>query len=125
MYVLERPRHYQTRRTQLNMISRIRNTPYWLFLIAAYSVAVLGCLWLTGCVSPSGLEAAVESAVADGQVTPAEVEQIQAQLPKSFDWMQAVTIGGSILGSILGIKYLPSRALQGPWDPKQPPVSPS
>jgi hypothetical protein len=88
-----------------------------------FALAVLLTVAVAACKSSPPLEALVRQVVSDGVVTPAEVQSIQEQLPSAFDWMGAMQVVGTIAGSILGVKLLPTRALQGPFDP-QPPSQP-
>lgn len=88
--------------------------------------AALAGLALVGCKSAPPdhlvpLLRAVELALADGVVSAAEQAEIASYMPKpGVDWMQVLLAGGSIVGSLLGVKLLPGRVLQGPFDPKQP-----
>jgi len=54
-------------------------------------------------------------------ITNSEADRIAEAIPgRGFDWLQAFTIGGSILGAILGVKVLPGSVLNGPWDKPEP-----
>lgn len=101
-----------------------RRLPYWLLLMGAYAVALVVAMVVAGCATPP-LQAIVESAVADGEVTPAEVDQINAALPKSFEWGALAEVGLTVAGSLLGVKLLPNSVLRGPWDRPQPPSQPA
>jgi len=100
--------------------------PYLLWCLGLFSL-LLGVACVTGRDEYEPLVDAVDQARSyrsDGgeRITSAESDQIAAAIPGrgGFDWLQAFTIGGSILGAILGVKVLPGSVLNGPWDKPKP-----
>lgn len=95
-----------------------------LLYLLAYSAILTAASFLLWSCQAAPLEPllrVVAGAAQDGVVSQEELLAIQAVLPPpAFDWAGTLQVIGSIAGSILGIKLLPNRALQGPFDPKHP-----
>lgn len=90
----------------------------WIFTLAAFLA-----LLVTSCAGPGQgptaqvlLEAA-QAAAADGVVTPEEQEVLAKLVSPGVDWASSLVQGVlSIGGALLGVKVLPSRVFQGPFD---------
>jgi len=89
-------------------------------------VCVVGAFVLASCLTQpvqlDGLIRAVQSAASDGVITPDELLVIQGQLPHSSGeaWMRVAEIGTAIVGSLLGVKIIPDRHLQSPFESAKP-----
>lgn len=91
-------------------------------------VLTLFTLLLPGCASaPSAqdhLIQALSDALRDGVVTDSEkagLVQLLAEANSSINWPATLLAAGLSIGSsLLGVKLLPSRLFQGPFDPQLP-----
>jgi hypothetical protein len=88
------------------------------FGVLTIFMALAGCQAAGGATAQAVLEAA-QSAAADGVITPDEQAALKQLVSPGVDWMASLgLIGGSVLSALLGVKILPTRVLQGPFDPK-------
>ncbi len=106
---------------------RLNLLPLFLLYVAALLVwaLVAGCASAPSAADTARLAQTISAAVQDGVVTPLEVQGIQALLqsmqPPAIDWLGTIgTVAGSAVAALIGVKYLPTRVFQGPFDPKPP-----
>ena len=95
-------------------------------LLAASALSLASCTALGG-PTPDQVAKQVSDILADQVVSQEELDGLKATITKvndsakSTDWGSILgTVAGAALTAVLGVKILPTRALQGPFDPKPP-----
>jgi len=91
-------------------------------------VLTLLALLLPGCADGPSVQdqlvRALNDALRDGVVTEAEKSNLVALLAQSasqINWpLTLLTSAGSVASALLGVKFIPSRLFQGPFDPQAP-----
>lgn len=89
------------------------------------SAAFLASCGALGGPTPDQVATQVADILADQVVSQDELEALKATLRASTeaaqqtDWATMLaTAGGTVLASLLGVKLIPSKSLQGPFDHK-------
>ena len=98
------------------------------FLLVAAFAAFLAIACVGNPTAPTApqIAQAIADYTADGVITDVELGALKEMLTKAIDsgsamptWAATLgTIGGAVLASLLGVRYIPSTAFSGPFDKK-------